>query len=246
MKFPRLLLLFLFSGASVHSFVPQQFAQDLVRNAVFRKPAFMDTVTATPPQVSNLLDNLPDALRQISLPSPDGLVKDVVAFFEKATASLQESCQTLIATLQEALESANLPTEVLQEFVDKVNTALSAFVTSHPEIQSLYNTFQQQLQKLPVQLDNLPPGIVIALSAIVSFTVISSLLSFGQEPPPSQPYPTGRYNATSARAYFDDHVLDVIQRGLQVATTSLGFGISILSDYVKYVITTMLVCRAVV
>jgi hypothetical protein len=76
---------------------------------------------------------------------------------------------------------------------------------------------------------------VVGVSALVSYTIISSLLLWGKEAPPSQPYPDGKYNATSARAYFDDNFLQVIARGIEVATNSLGFGIGILQDYLKYV-----------
>jgi hypothetical protein len=215
----------------VYSFVPQP-AQDIVKNAVFRKPAF--TATTTTPHQASPLDNLPDALRQVSLPSPDGLLKGMVAFLDKSSEALTASFQSLLSTLQKALETVDLPTGILQEFADKMNSALAAFVASHPELQPLYNGIQQQFQKLSLQ--DVPSSVVIAVSALVSYSVISSLLTLNQEPPPLQPYPQGKYNATSARAYFDDHFLDVIQRGLEVATNSLGFGLSLLSDYVKYVI----------
>jgi len=236
MRFPScvLVVLLLLSGASVHAFSPQTSFSNVAKNAVFRKPAFtatQQTSTSNPMEGITLPEmKLPD----VSLPSsPDGLVRDVVAILDKSSESLKTAFQTLVSTLQSALESANLPTEVLQEYVDKIQTALSSFVASHPEIQPLYNTIQEQFNK--IHLNDAPSGVVIALSALISYSVISSILSLGQDPAPSQPYPDGKYNATSARAYFDDHVTDVIARGIQVATKSLGFGISLLQDKVKYV-----------
>ena len=172
-------------------------------------------------------------LPDVSVPSLDGLVQNVVATLDKSFEALKESFQTLLSALQSALESANLPTEVLQEFASKLESAFSSFVASHPELQPLYNSIQEQIQK--VSLDNVPTSVVIAVSAVISYSIISSLLSLGQDAAPSQPYPNGKYNATSARAYFDSHPLDVIARGIQVATKSLGFGISLLQDYAKYV-----------
>jgi hypothetical protein len=55
----------------------------------------------------------------------------------------------------------------------------------------------------------------------------------GQEPPPSRPYPNDKYDPITARAYFDIRPGNVLKRGLEVATTSVGFGLNLLIDYAK-------------
>ena len=232
MRFSGSVLLFLWSNASVDAFSPQN-AAEVAKNAIFRKPAF------TAPSVSNPFDklpaiNLPDvSLPSVSLPSTDGMIQDMSDFLNQSSDSLTVPFQKLVSNLQNELQKANLPTEALQEFASKIQAAVSSFVASHPELEPLYSNIQTQLTK--IQLDNLPATVVVGVSALVSYTVISSLLSLGKEAPPSQPYPDGKYNATSARAYFDDNFLQVIARGIEVATNSLGFGMGILQDYLKYV-----------
>lgn len=230
-----LLFLGLTLGNGADGFSPQHAAQ-VGKNALFQKPTFVASSS------SSFTDKLSDfkfpeidvALPDISLPSSaDGFVKEMINSLKQSTDSLQASVQSLVSSLENAFESANIPTNALQEPVDKLQSVLRDFVAAHPKLEPLYNTIQEQLSK--ISFEGIPSSVVILVSAVVSYFIISSLLSLGQEPAPSQPYPNSKYNSTTARAYFDERPDMVIARGIQVAAKSLGFGTSLLLDYAKYV-----------
>jgi hypothetical protein len=63
--------------------------------------------------------------------------------------------------------------------------------------------------------------------------VISNILTWGQPPPPSQPYPLQKYDPIAAQVYFDARLLLVIQRSLTIAVRSLGFALSLLQDKIS-------------
>ena len=49
------------------------------------------------------------------------------------------------------------------------------------------------------------------------------------------PYPNQSYDPISAKAYFDTKPFQVIRRSLQIASTSLGFALSLVKDKLRYV-----------
>jgi len=106
-------------------------------------------------------------------------------------------------------------------------------LSQQPEFLSLIKTVQELSQQILVQVDGLPTPLVILGSALLSFIVISSMLSyFGPAKPlaPSQPYPLGKYDASSAQLYFDERPWLVISRAVQITVISLAFGAGLLKD----------------
>lgn len=104
-----------------------------------------------------------------------------------------------------------------------------------PTIGPILNEIQTNFQKLsPIigeELASLPPSVGILASAGITYGIISTTLSIGEGPPPSSPYPLGRYDPSSARAYFDKRPLEVISRAVEIASISTKFGLGLLKDY---------------
>eukprot|EP00531_Pseudo-nitzschia_arenysensis_P000798 CAMPEP_0116142814 /NCGR_PEP_ID=MMETSP0329-20121206/15109_1 /TAXON_ID=697910 /ORGANISM="Pseudo-nitzschia arenysensis, Strain B593" /LENGTH=920 /DNA_ID=CAMNT_0003638075 /DNA_START=232 /DNA_END=2995 /DNA_ORIENTATION=+ len=73
----------------------------------------------------------------------------------------------------------------------------------------------------------------IAATAVVSFFVINSILTWGDSPPPGRPYPKGKYDPVGARIFFDRRPLQVLARSLTIASKSFAFALSIAGDYLK-------------
>ena len=74
------------------------------------------------------------------------------------------------------------------------------------------------------------PSLTLLVSALLTYTVVSSILSWDRGPPPSQPYPAGKYDPIAARAYFDNKLYLVLARGLEILVQSLQFGLRLLQD----------------
>jgi hypothetical protein len=237
MRFIQSALLLLISG-SVHSFVPLHVknTNDVASRAFISRYAtlFDNLPNVQLPDISLPSVQLPD----ISLPNlqfPDISLPHLSASLDKL--SLGDSIQTLVSTVSDKLKTLTIPDAVLRDTFEKLaqesNAALALFVSRHPEIQRLVETIQKQLQNIGIDNAAVSPSVVVAVSALVSVSLVNAVLSIGQEPPPSQPYPNEKYDAVAAKAYFDKRLGDVLLRGLEVATTSVGFGLNILQDYAR-------------
>jgi hypothetical protein len=166
---------------------------------------------------------------------------DLIQFIDPINVKLTETFQaTLNDFLDTLTKSANEIRQLavagspvldkLQELATAANVALETYLTQYPSLSSTYNTIEGQHQNLPA-LDSVPTSVVILLSSVATYSIVSSLLTIGQPPPPSKPYPMKRYNPAAARAYFDNKIHLVIKRGLEAATASLGFGLALMKDY---------------
>lgn len=175
------------------------------------------------------------------------LAKDLISFFdpinEKLATEFRESLtgvldqfSSTVTQVQSVLATVDAPVlKAFQELTTTLEGALQAYLVDHPTYQPLYNTLSELLAKQlsSVSHESTSPSVIILVSTVVTYSLVSSILSIGQLPPPSQPYPLQRYNAATARAYFDRRLPKVVARGLEIATTSLGFGLGLLQDYVR-------------
>jgi predicted unusual protein kinase regulating ubiquinone biosynthesis (AarF/ABC1/UbiB family) len=91
---------------------------------------------------------------------------------------------------------------------------------------------EQLRDNLPM-LDDVPDSALLVVSSVITYTVVSSALSLGQGPPPSRPYPLGKYDPISARAYFDSRLPQVVSRAVEIALKSSGFALKIAQDYLS-------------
>eukprot|EP00535_Pseudo-nitzschia_heimii_P009444 CAMPEP_0197183516 /NCGR_PEP_ID=MMETSP1423-20130617/7860_1 /TAXON_ID=476441 /ORGANISM="Pseudo-nitzschia heimii, Strain UNC1101" /LENGTH=945 /DNA_ID=CAMNT_0042634101 /DNA_START=211 /DNA_END=3048 /DNA_ORIENTATION=- len=73
----------------------------------------------------------------------------------------------------------------------------------------------------------------IAATAVISYVVISSILTWGDSPPPGRPYPKGKYDAVGARIFFARRPLQVLARSITIASKSLTFGLSLAGDKLR-------------
>jgi hypothetical protein len=139
-----------------------------------------------------------------------------------------------------------LPLVTVQQFISDVSRVLTEYLASvdatllqDPTVGPTLLTLQTKTQELlsvllgPEQTVVLPPTIGILVSAFTTYGILSTVLSMGNGPPPSSPYPLGRYDPDSARAYFDQRPLGIIKRGLEIASLSVGFGLKLLQDKMK-------------
>ena len=205
-------LLVLLQSGWVHSFVPLKNT-----NVVHR--------TFSPRYITPF-----DSLSSVQL--PDLSLSDLTASLDKLSVS--ESFQTLLSTVSDKLQTLEIPIprETFEKLAQDCNAALAVFVSDHPEIQPLAESIQQQLQNIGNEDLFSPTSAVIAVCAVlVSISMV--IATMGQEPPPSRPYPNDKYDPITARAYFDNRPAYVLRRGLQVAATSVGFGLNLLIDYTK-------------
>lgn len=174
---------------------------------------------------------------------------------EKALNNMEHTAVSNVAkTLLEILNSFDesyasfassilaVPIHTLQEIVTSSVEAAKATATSIDDILlanavlgPIVSTIQEKALALsPIigeELASLPPSVGILVTAEITFLVITTVLSIGEGPPPSSPYPLGRYDPSSARQYFDNRLGDVIGRAVQIGGLSAKFALGILKDY---------------
>lgn len=235
MRFSRCCLsaLFLVTASPASAFVPGG-----APRALARRPAA--TSSAATAFSGSKLHALPSQAPEVATKA----VGDLITFFdsinEKLTGSFQSTLSDFLQTLtKSATEITQLSNKldpsvlkVLSETSDKANAALLDLLTQYPALRPAYDVVQNQLHSIS-GLNGAPAPVSLLISSVVTYTVVSSILSIGQAAPPSNPYPLQRYDAAAARAYFDARFPLVIKRGLEIAIASLGFGLSVLKDYVK-------------
>jgi ABC1 atypical kinase-like domain len=76
------------------------------------------------------------------------------------------------------------------------------------------------------------PAYTFFASTIISYALVNAALS-QHASSPSHPYPMNKYDALTARAYFDRRPLLATLRGLTVGSRSLQFGLSLVLDQLQ-------------
>lgn len=142
-----------------------------------------------------------------------------------------------------------LDTKIIQEQINALQTQISIFddkviqqiTTTASQFQlRLMNDYPQLtpwLHKLSLPTLQITSGITLVMASVLTLVFTASLVDYYQKGP-SQPYPNGRYDADSARAYFDRRFPIVLQRGFTILLQSLQFGFCVASDIVLYVYET--------
>jgi len=166
--------------------------------------SLQDALVPKLPQLPNGID-LETLLKGLSLDSFDVQVPSVV----ESIRSIQEQVNALDVRILAELNA--LASKLQQDYpsalkpiFDAVATIVAPLLTS--------------------------PTVSLLLSAVLTYFAVAAVLSWGQPPPPSQPYPLNKYDPISARAYFDRRLPQVLARGLEVFAKSLQFGLSLLKD----------------
>ena len=161
-----------------------------------------------------------------SFPDPSGLLSGAVDAFGAATSSASSS---FASTYDVALAS-------IREYESMVDSALSsdsslagdAWTHVRDNVGPAFDAAASAILHLP---DDIPPSVAILLASSLTYSVASTLLNFGREPPPGSPYPMNKYDPVSARRYFDGKWSLVIGRATQITFLSSAFLSGLGLDY---------------
>jgi hypothetical protein len=143
----------------------------------------------------------------------------------------QELLKEFLSKIQMVLEGETALQQEFMKFVAAVSQNIDQWLLAqNPEVEAI---FKQALGQLSSVTFNTPAA--IGVTTIITYFVVSSVLTWGEAPPPSKPYPLQRYDPVAAQAYFDSRPAQFVARALQIAIKSLGFGLAILQDKIRYV-----------
>ena len=198
-------------------------------------------VSSVESAASSIFAPVQGALQQIidSERALNNMEHTAVSNAARALLSILDSFDLFSADMYSKILS--VPMETLQNIVSTSIDAAKTYATnidegllSDPSIGPILTTLQNKAMLLsPIigsELASLPPTVGILASAGITYGIIATVLSIGEGPPPSSPYPLGRYDPSSARAFFDKRPLDVISRGVEIASISTKFGLTVLKD----------------
>lgn len=136
---------------------------------------------------------------------------------EKLQSALDSLQETLLQLATQTTQTYN-PDDISPSIVAQIAAKLSDAVGSITTL-------------LPAAALSLDTPETVLVTAVLSYIALSTLLStFGQPPPPSQPYPLQTYDPLSAQLFFDQRPLMVLGRTLFIARKSLAFAVSLLMD----------------
>lgn len=141
------------------------------------------------------------------------------------------------------LANTGLAIDTLKATLEEVVMKVQSF-SDWTEPESVKLLVQSVVDTLQPVLSIVPDPVAVVLSAGLTYTAISSLLSWNAPPAPGSPYPMKRYDPIAARAYFDTRPNVVIARGLRVALLSTKFALGILTDYLNKSLQTNADLRA--
>jgi hypothetical protein len=171
--------------------------------------------------------DFPDVLKEV-VASLDGINLQINDRFQNILTSLLSQIQLLLSEEQSAqAEFTNYATRFSQE-IDQW------LLQKNPQAEALFRQVFSQISGLTI---NTPAAAAIA--TVLTYIVVSSVLTWGQPPPPSKPYPLQRYDPIDAQVFFDGKTADVLARSLEIGLKSLGFALALLKDKVKYVVVVV-------
>jgi len=146
------------------------------------------------------------------------ITSTVKSLFENGLPAIPGgSFQSILSSLNDGISSVDFLNDIAGQLNHDPNIA---------------QVLEQLRNSLPM-LDEVPDSALLAVSSVVTYTLVSSILSRGQGPPPSRPYPLGKYDPVSARAYFDSRLPQVVSRALEIALKSSGFALKLGQDYLS-------------
>lgn len=155
-----------------------------------------------------------------------------------ATSSSSSSpASSALGSITSFLESP--PIATAEELINGVLTAVDTYETlfdtqlsNSPIIGEIWASTKEMLGPMFNTLihPDLPPSVTLVITSYITYSVFSALLSIGQEPPPNSPYPMNKYDAMSAKRYFDNKLGMVVKRAIEVAVLSGTFLLKLASD----------------
>lgn len=138
--------------------------------------------------------------------------------------TLFDALSNPVSTASTIIESTQSTVQLYELLADDKLTAL---------LGDTWTTTKEQLGPAFLILPNLPPSVTLLIASYLTYSVVITVLSFGQEPPPSSPYPNNKYDPISARRYFDGKLGLVLQRAFVVTLLSTTFLLGVALDFVR-------------
>lgn len=167
------------------------------------------------------LDGVATGLREV--------VGNLDNFNAQIDSKYQDSLLSLLSDIQKILSEEGAIQSEFSAYAAKLSQEIDHWlVQQNPDVESIYKQVLGQVSSLTID----SPG-AVALTAIVTYTVVSSVLTWDEPPPPSKPYLLQRYDPIGAQVYFDGKPLQALSRGVEISIKSLGFALSLLSDKVR-------------
>jgi hypothetical protein len=165
----------------------------------------------------------------------DDKLKSLVGSLDNVNIAIngesQELLKVFLSKIQTVLEGETALQQEFSKFVAAITGQIDQWLLAQsPEVEAV---FKQTLGQISSLSFNTPEA--IGVTTIITYFVVSSVLTWGEAPPPSKPYPLSRYDPVAAQAYFDSRPVQFVARALQIAIKSLGFGLSFLQDKLRYV-----------
>ena len=195
---------------------------------LFAEPSLFSTLPVPPPPppppLSVDTDNLIDSLVQQASKALEGLQHSSLDLGD--LSSIQEQ----VLALKQQLLDANADPQLLREIGTLANNFQANLVQDYPQLRPFLDTLTAQLQPL---LQN--PTISLLVGAVLTYGVANFIVTAGQAPPPTQPYPNQRYDPVAANLYFSTRLFKVLSRSLYIVVQSAQFGLALLGDKLEYV-----------
>ena len=168
----------------------------------------------------------------LSFPNLSGIVDSLSSALPNlpaATSLAMPELSVPITTISSLAELSNAVVTIVQTYETLADDKLTNSI-----IGNLWTSTKEQLGPVLNTLihPDLPPSVTLLIASYVTYSVVNTLLSFGQEPPPNSPYPLNKYDPVAARKYFDDKWGLVVKRAIEVSFLSGTFLSSLALDYV--------------
>lgn len=162
----------------------------------------------------------------------DGSLKSVITNLDKVNVAISEKTMELLRDLLSQVRAImDGETIVQQEFTRYATTFTKEIdqwlAAQNPQVESFFHQVADQLSVISI---NTPEA--IGITTVITYFVVTSVLTWDEAPPPSKPYPLQKYDPVAAQAYFDGKALDFVSRALEIAVKSLTFGLKVLNDQV--------------
>ena len=178
------------------------------------------------------MDDISNGLKDAFVEVDNGL-KSLVSNLDSVNSAIngktKELLQTLLSSIQTLLDQEQVLQHEFMKYVTSISQQMDQWLLhQNPEIEAL---FQATLAQLSGITFNTP--VAIGISTLLTYLIVSSVLTWSEAPPPSKPYPLQRYDPVAAQAYFDGRTTEFVGRALTIFAKSLRFGLAVLQDYIR-------------
>eukprot|EP00980_Cylindrotheca_fusiformis_P006805 scaffold1426_cov83-Cylindrotheca_fusiformis.AAC.7 len=158
-----------------------------------------------------------------------GVVGNLDTFNSQIDNSYKESLEAILNEIRTILTQEGKVQTEFSEYATRLSQEIDRWLgNQNPDVESLYQRILHQITSFNLN----SPGALV-LSAIATYTIVSSILTWDEPPPPSKPYLQQQYDPIGAKIYFDGKPLKALSRGVEIALKSFGFALSLLLDKIR-------------